>query len=299
MRIAPVVLLAACSSQPVSPPDDGVSPSPRCTDVQVVTGSWNLSGNQVTGGAVPDGCYRLEGSLTVTGAVTSLAPLGDLRGVTDLVIDNTMLKSIDTPEALHVPGSIVVNHNDVLVDLGNVEVALDDTLTGLQIKFNDALADIGALAHLTMVTGQVEIGNNDALETIDLRALDRAEGGLDIHDNDVLVEIDLQRLASVTMDFRIANNPSWTRLAAMQLSFVHGNLVIDNNDAIVAIDAFQPLMAIDGNVQITGNASLTSIGLLAHAHIGGQLQVVGNPSLSYDTHHLGWCTAANGCTVTY
>ena len=299
MRIPLVVLVAACGSDPSSPPI--ADATARCTDVQVIVGNWTLTGRDQVSAAVPAGCYQIDGSLTVTGpAITTLAPLGDLRGVRDLIIDDTRLTTIDTLSPLRVTGSIAVNHNQVLVDLGKLEVSPGDTLGSVSVKFDPQLRDLDRLSQVGAIEGGLEIGLADALTSIALPEVDRIEGGLRIHDNDALIAIDLPGITSITGDLTIQNNPAWAELALWELHVVHGNVVIDNNDALDELPGVSAPESIDGNLQITNNATLTGIGAFLRAtQVRGRLEVVDNPSLHYDPHSLHWCTAASGCTVTY
>lgn len=302
---------------PGSGSDGSGSDVAKCDNQVTISGDYTMDANDnVTishnGDDLPSGgCYTIDGSLTITGSVDSLSGLGDVREVTDLIIDNTALEKIDTPNMIHVTGSLLVNHNDDLTDLTNLDFTADDMLTSVQITFNDSLTSMNRLNKLVVVDGPVEIGNNGSLTTVDLSAMDRVEGGLSIHDNAELTKLKLTKLSSVTMDLNIANNAALTSFGSLSLlTYVHGNFIIDNDDALVSLSdsMIAPMNSIDGNLVITNNALIgstetlgqpsTALGMFSHpGHIGGQLTVTGNPDLLYCTAREIGCCVSHGSDV--
>ncbi len=304
-----IATAAACAPVgapgPNTRPDGGSgSATAKCdtTNIQSVDGDWTMNANDDVGQGIPDGCYTLNGSLTITGAdVDSMSQLGDLRGVTDLTIQGTMLAKIDTPAMIHVTGSVTINQNTALTDLSNIDIKTADVLTGITVTFNDSLTSLGRLNRPSDVTGAVEIGQNNALTTIDLSQITRAEGGLSIHDNAEVTTLKLTALNAVgklngSTDFVVRNNGQLTSLGSLaSLQFIHGNLIIDNNDQLATLDDSMVMQGlnIDLNMQITNNALLASLGQLAHStRIGQQLQVENNGTLLYcNAREIGCCVS--------
>src|SRR5664279_6632535 len=102
--------------------DAGVASS--CDSPTVKTMDVTLS-DASTMKSIPSGCWTLKGKLTVSGATTSLAKLGDLRTVDDLIINNGALTTIDTMMPLAVTHSIDVEGNANLTSLANVTLPND------------------------------------------------------------------------------------------------------------------------------------------------------------------------------
>jgi hypothetical protein len=76
---------------------------------------------------IPKSCWQLAGKLTIDGSISSLAKLGDLRNVGDLVITSSGLTTIDTPNPLAVSGSIDIETNSKLSDLSNLALPTGST----------------------------------------------------------------------------------------------------------------------------------------------------------------------------
>ena len=64
---------------------------------------------------LPSSCWQLNGTLTINGTASSLAKLGDLRQVKDLVINGGSLTSIDMSEGLTVTAQ--ARHRELEADV--------------------------------------------------------------------------------------------------------------------------------------------------------------------------------------
>jgi hypothetical protein len=267
---------------------DGGSASTVCDNYEQRTLDLTISGDSGFSG-LPTKCWKLVGKLTLSGpAVTSLAKLGDLREVRDLVIDNTGLTKLDTKSQLQVTGDIAIKNNTSLTEIANLTVApIVKTVT---VEYNAQLTSLGGLAKTGIVTGATTIRNNAKLATVELGSVTRLEGGATISDNAALKSLDLKSLQSVG-NFVIRNNGALTSLGSMSaLEFIHGALTIDNNDALVTLDntmmsgsAFGDRKVwVDTTVSVTNNAVLTEIGAIAHfKYVVGSVTVTGNGQLTY------------------
>src|SRR5688572_1154323 len=117
---------------------------------------------------LPTQCWRLNGKLTVSGvAVSSLAKLGDLRGVKDLVIENTSLTTLDTTAPLQVEGAIRIVGNAKLTDLTKLEPSVTQ-ISSIVVDNNPVLANLGGLGKVTRVMGETTITSNPKLTSIAL-----------------------------------------------------------------------------------------------------------------------------------
>jgi hypothetical protein len=267
---------------------DGGSASTVCDNYEQRSLDLTISGDAGFTG-LPTKCWKLNGRLTLTGpAVTSLAKLGDLREVSDLVIDGTALTKLDTKAALQVSGDITIKNNNSLTDIANL--SLTPYVDSIVVEYNQALTSLGGLSKAGIITGATSIRNNAKLATVALGSVTRFEGGLTISDNAALKSLDLKALVSIG-NFVIKNNGALTSIGSMPaLEYIHGSLTIDNNDALTTLD--NTMMAgstwadrkvqVDFAVSVTNNAALTEIGAVAHfTRIGGSATITGNGQLTF------------------
>lgn len=257
---------------------------------------------------VPGGCWRLDGRLTVSGAITSLSMLGDLRGVSELVIDGTDLARLDLPDGLEVTGAVTIRNNPQLADLEGLRVPGDAScLTYLErvtVEDNAALTDLGGLAALTCVSGPVEIRNNVRLSEIALDRARRLEGGLEIRDNTALTRVSVGAVESITGDLVLHHNAALTEIAPLsQLRFLHGSLIVTDNDALTGLAAMLPAtpIAIEGALTITDNATLTDLGAVARVQrVYGLLTIARNAQLDFcPAREVGCCVPHTGYAQIY
>lgn len=274
-------------------PDAGVdagSASATCDSIETRTLDMTVSGtSEFTN--LPKKCWRLAGKLTVNGsALTSIAQLGDLREVEDLVIEGTtQLTKIDTTNPFVVIGSVTITNNSKLSDIAKVETK--PTITGLTVQNNAELINLGGLTKATTITGLTKIANNPKLATINLGTAQRLEGGLTVSDNLVLATIDLHSVTSVGA-VEVRNNGALTGLQLTALQHVHGNLTIDNNDKLTTLASIANGINVSAPyaVWITNNNALTNIQSIARAtFIYGVLTISGNTQLPQTAAHEAYC----------
>ncbi|HEX5063566.1 MAG TPA: hypothetical protein VFV99_29515 [Kofleriaceae bacterium] len=283
------VLAAACA--PIGERGDGLDNADAGVDGagngvcdQYQTKTMDLTINGSAGfNNLPQSCWKLNGKLTLTGpAVTSLAKLGDLREVRDLVIDDTDLTKIDTKSIVEVTGDITVRYNDKLTDIANL--AAKQTAKSILVEYNGELTNLGGLAKAEVVTGGTIIRNNAKLTTVDLGRATRLEGGLLVADNNLVTKLDAHSLQSVG-DFTFRNNAALADLGSLSaLRFVHGTFTLDNNDNLVSLanSITSGMGTIDINVIISNNAKLSELGGLARTqYIGGSVQATSNSALTF------------------
>ena len=299
---ASAACMVADSHRPHGGPDAGTTTASKCDTEQSISQNWTI--NSADGfGNPPSGCYHLDGTLTLSGAaITSLAKLGDIRGVKDLVIDHTTLTAIDSKSPITVTNSLSVTDNVKLASLANLEFDDGVTLAGIAIERNSALTDVTALAPIAIVAGPTLVDNNTKLATLGMPKLSRAEAGLKIHDNPALTKIDLGALQSVTGDFGIQSNQLLTDLGSWSsLQYVHGVLIIDSNPALASLDQTMT-SAVSEIYQLTinNNPNLTSVGQLAHTgYFDTTFTVTNNPKLSYCViREVGCCVAHTADTIS-
>lgn len=276
---------------------DGAAIGGPCNEIETFT--MNLAIASDAGFSnLPTSCWKLNGTLTIAGpGVKSLAGLGDLRGVTDLELDNTGLTTFDSKSAIEVSGDIWVRYNEKLTDIA--KLAAKDTVDSITIEHNPALVGLGGVSKATIVTGQTTILDNVKLQKVDLSNAQRLNGGLYVGDNRDATTLDIARLQSVG-PFTIANNGLLANVTSSTLlQFVHGTLTIDNNDSLKTLGQFGNAVQIDTNLVVTGNLQLADVGQLARAtRIFGVAQVSSNAALNPTrAHDIGCCVATSGFTA--
>jgi hypothetical protein len=259
---------------------------------------------------IPKSCWQLAGKLTIDSSVSSLAKLGDLRSVGDLVITSSGLTTIDTPNPLAVTGSIDVETNSKLNDLSNLSLPTNTVggsastcssfLTAVTLKGNTAMTSMGGLNQLGCVIGLTDIENNTKLTDLDLSNAIRLEGGLTVSGNTAATSLELNNLVSVTGAMTISNNTALANLGQWSsLQFMHGPLTIDTNPALTTLAGVMNGAAngtvgtgimIEGELSITNNAKLTELGEFEYLSWAQQINIANNAQLDYcEAREVGCC----------
>lgn len=275
------------------------NPGGPCDDLEIVR-QPNLTISGTSGFAdLPTTCWKLDGKLTLSGpAITSLEKLGDLRGVTDLEINDTDLTKFNTRSQIDVTGDIYVHHNDQLTEIANVFPK--GTVRSIRIEYNAALAGLGNVSRATVVSGATSISSNAKLAAADLSSAQRLEGGLVIQDNAALMSINLSSLQSVG-NLTIARNAKLTTVGTMSsMTNVHGTFTIDGNGSLTTLGTLGGAILVDVGISITNNARLTDLGQLAHAsRVFGTVNVSNNLALDVTrAHDIGCCVQTGAFTAS-
>jgi hypothetical protein len=296
--------------------DAGGSGSAAATDtncdtsnITVQSGDFDFS-SDASLTSIPKTCWQLAGTLTVESSITSLAKLGDLRSVGNLVITSTGLSSIDTPNPLAVTGSIDIETNSKLADLSNLSLPTNTAggsastcssfLMAVTLKGNTALTSMGAMNQLGCVIGLTDIEGNTKLTDLDLSNTIRLEGGLTISGNTAATSLELNSLTSVTGAMTISNNTALANLGQWTaLQFMHGPLTIDTNPALTTLAGVMNGAAngtvgtgimIEGELSITNNAKLTELGEFQYLSWAQQINIANNAQLDYcQAREVGCC----------
>lgn len=329
LSIATLLFASACMSQ-VGDEGGGSRPKktseetpPGCETPKEVTASITIR-SDADFAQVPTECWDLFGKLRIEGAgIGSLAKLGQLKGVNDLEIVDTNLKTIDTKLPLAVYGAITITGNKQLTSLANMPVDNADNLTTaytvrnnplltsldglkyvkavegeLRITDNAALTDI-ALDELTTVSGAITIANTGATR-IDLGSL-QTVARLEISGNPKLTAFDGLAASAIKGDFVLRGNPALANLGVMSsVTRVEGAMTIDGNNALKNLDAFSSLQYITSSLSVTNNAGLETLGKLNRlSGIGTTVTITGNAALPYCSgHEIDHCVTSGAVTVT-
>jgi hypothetical protein len=285
-------------------PDAGTE-ADACDTPTVKTMDITLS-DASTMKSIPTGCWQLKGTLTVSGTATSLAKLGDLRTVDDLIINNGGLTTVDTMMPLAVTHSIDVEGNANLASLANVTLPNDAScltyIDSITVKANPKLTDLGGVANMMCVSSAVVISNNVNLTTVKLDQAQRLEGGLEISYNDRMTGITLGNVQSITHDMIIQNNKVLTSFTTLsKLHFMHGSVFIDTNPLLATLptEMVTPGPVVEVNLTITNNAALTELGAFTKiAGVNGIINITNNAQLDYcQAQEIGCCVGHNGTAM--
>jgi hypothetical protein len=246
-------------------PDAGTT-AKACDKPIVKTMNLTVTGNDSIGN-LPNSCWHLDGTLTINGTASSLAKLGDLRQVKDLVITSGSLTSIDMSEGLTVTRKLDIESSK-LTSLAAITLPDDSScltyLDSVTVTANPSLTDLGGVAAMTCVSGAVKISNNVNLPSIRLDKAQRLEGGVEISYNNKLTQLTMANVTSITGDLVVSNNAllsSFTTLA--NLKYMHGSVTIDSNPMLTTLPtAMQtaPAPTIESSLTITNNPKLTELG---------------------------------------
>lgn len=252
---------------------------------------------------LPDTCWKLTGTLAITGpGVTSVARLDGLQQVGGLILENTGLVTFDSGGDVKVKSGIVVRDNEELADLS--ALVIDDELDGFIIENNAALESLGSLANVATVTGKAIVTKNRRLAKVEFAA--RTIGSLAITDNATLAELAMPNLDSIGEgtgvlrfgDVAIERVPMLTAFRMPRLRTVAGSLsIIDTG--LVTLEDFGESLVVDWDVSVTNNASLTNVGKIARAKsIDGTIAISDNAQLACKAaREVGCCVASDAFVI--
>ena len=276
-------LLATTACVPEAPRTTTTTADPKCASTQTLTRDLVVDSGTMAE-AVPAGCWTLAGKLTIRGsAVTSLAMLGDVRGASEIVLDNTLLAAFDTVATLEVSGPITITRNARLTSIAKLRAGTSATL--VSIDGNPLLASLGgAFDELAQVASTITVRNNPVLATLDLPKLElvgdsQIGQAFLITNNAALTDIELPAFTYPNR-LEISNNPKLATIGDLPATQIVSDLVIRNNPALGALPAFPSLGKVGGTLTISNNATLSSLGDLSAVTYLGGLTVDANPALT-------------------
>ncbi len=150
----------------------------------------------------------------------------------------------------------------------------------VEVEDNAALERV-VLDVITIIAGDLVIRNNDALVTLDIRALERVFGRVIVTDNGALRDLSAPNLVSVGDDVIIEDNDALVTIDLSNLEEVGGDLAVNDNDSLEDLDV-GAVASVGGDLSITGNDNLESVGLGNLEDVGGDLIIedVGDIDLS-------------------
>jgi hypothetical protein len=249
---------------------------------------------------LPDGCWKLTGTLTITGqSVTSVARLAGLKQVGGLILEDTGLVTFDSGAEVKVRGGIVARDNPELADLSSL--AFEDQLDGFILEDNPHLESIGGLTAVDTLVGKAIISKNRRLTRVELAA--RTIGSLTITDNLALVDVAVPNLDSIGEgeatfrygDVKIERNPLLTAFAMPRLRTVAGTLSIVET-GLSTLGTFGAGLVVDWDVAIKNNMNLTDVGEVSRARsVDGTIEISDNGLLPCQTaREVGCCVEAGG-----
>jgi len=326
--VALLLLGASCMGSVGEDPGTGSRPKkdetpPGCENPTEVTTPITIR-SDADFTQVPKTCWDLFAKLRIEGPnVASLAKLGQLKGVNDLELVDTNLKTIDTQLPLAVYGAVTISGNKQLASLANMPVDNADNLTATYtIRNNPALTNLDGLKYIKAAEGELRITDNPLLADITLDELASVTGALTIA-NTGATRIDLGSLQAVTRleisgntklatfdglaastikgDFVLRGNTALASLGLMSsITRVEGAMTIEGNNALKNLDALSGLQLITGALSVTNNTSLETLGRFSHlSGIGTTVTITGNTSLPYCLgHEIDHCVNSGTVTIS-
>ena len=324
--LAALMFATACMGQ-VGGDTDGREPrpdaGPGCENPKEMKEAITIR-NDMEFSQVPTGCWDLYAKLRIEGSgIGSLSKLGKLKGVNDLEIVDTNIKTIDTALPLVVYGQLTISGNKQLTSLANLQVENADNLTAAYtVKNNQVLASLDSLKYIKTVEGELKIADNPALTDITLDELTSVAGALtisntgaahvdlgslqttgrlEISNNAKLTKFDGLAATVIKGDFVLRANALLANLGVMStVQRIEGSMTVDSNAALVNLDPISGLQYITGSLSITGNTSLTSVSRMSWlTGIGTTVTVTGNTKLPYClAHEIDHCVNSGVVTIS-
>lgn len=158
---------------------------------------------------------------------------------------------------------IAFRNNRVLSDVGGFESVNSHTL---QLIGNRALKEVSGFRNLRHIQGGLEIVENDALDSLPLSQLRTVAGYLQICNNAALQTLDL-RIRSI--------EGARFMLSGSRAAFA---LQVANNSGLRKL-TFRSIRLIDGAIDISGNGALQSVLGLKTLTVGGKMSIERNALL--------------------
>ena len=160
---------------------------------------------------------------------------------------------------------------------GNLEIS------GEEWNHTD-IHDLSGLDDLTVVGGNLYIGNNDALSDLSgLSGITYVGGSLDIYTNLVLSDLSgLSGITSIGGSLVIGNSPALSDLSGLEaLTSVGGTLQISFNDVLSSLSGLDGLTFVGGYSSISYNPALSSLsGLDGLTSVGDDFYIENNDALN-------------------
>lgn len=223
----------------------------------------------------------------------------------EIVIDsNPVLANLDGLEYTKTLDALTIRSNAKLTNLGGLR-ALTTVSGPFELSDNQALARLAGLEHLTQVTGHFQITANDALTNLQGLGRVNSLGDLTIENNLALSSVSGLAPSNLTIggSLRISQNPALQSLTGMDpksvtrdvdingngirqiagltsLTAVGGNFIIAGNASLTGVDGLAPSLRVTNGIQVTNNASLSSVFSLYVGMSAASLSITGNGSLS-------------------
>lgn len=146
---------------------------------------------------------------------------------------------------------------------------------------NDALVNVNGLSNIASVGAELLFAGNDALIHLDGLAGIAAAGDIEINWNAALVNIDgLSGMSSVSGRVSIDSNPSLTNLTGLAgLTSIDGDLIVFNNPTLTDLGMLN-LAHVGNDLRVEYNCSLSSLGLTSLTEVEASVYMYDNHSLT-------------------
>jgi hypothetical protein len=190
---------------------------------------------------------------------------------TDLITNLDGLMNIDS-----FPGTLTID-SVFITTLAPVEGLSSE---GLYLYNNPYLEDISAIGTMSVEYG-VAFGNNDAIKNINSDHLPEFRGVIEdqpifpIYDNDALEHVNIKVPSNLNLSIPIEGNKN------LKTINLEGNLTscgFHNNESLEYL-YYQTTRASMGNIEITGNTSLTTVKGFSNIERSGVYRIYNNPLL--------------------
>ncbi|MBI9104977.1 MAG: hypothetical protein JEY99_21355 [Spirochaetales bacterium] len=182
-----------------------------------------------------------------------------------------------------VPGFLNICATTLLTDLSGIS-NIESVGSLIYIINNDGLQTIN-LPNLTSVGGNISVSTNSVLTSLSMNNITSAPSSLQILNNIILSSINFSSLESIGNHFTISDSSALQYITGFdKLDTVIGDLGINSNSALVDIDGFNgtaQLQLVGGQIFVDNNSLLEDLdGFAGLVSLGGDLTISDNPVLS-------------------
>jgi len=169
----------------------------------------------------------------------------------------------------------------VIPEFNSLRIVDGDINFSSSYAYGDAITRNGFNA-LEMINGNLNISNISKLgELSTFPSLNTINGNLQISSVNILETISgFNNLNTLTGDLIIDSLGSLTSITDFASLTKINSLTINNNEKLAAMSGLESLLALDGDLTITNNAAITSVGTENITSLGGAMIITGNATLS-------------------
>ncbi len=266
-------------------------------NIKRVNGNFNLNFNfDLEDLAGLENLEYIEGQLTISNCplLEDFLELNKLTHIGGLIVSfNDKFESFDgLQNVLSIPGQLIIQRNKSLINIDALSGLRD--IQQLRLLENEKIVRLPKLYQLSASDYGIDLNIVQIIDNISLESLEGLDSiqifnsRLDVIGNDKLKNLEgleKSKIGDNGVWLEISENDSLLTLEGLGnmdsivASTIHGNLYIRNNSQLGSLIGLNNLQYIEGDLEITGNASLIDISTLSQLNTVGRSVLISDNSI--------------------